>query len=152
MKKLLIILTLLTSLPSYAEIASIEVGGIFVNSEGCRAYQVYCTNFKNENDERPYNTCRLELYINGKQVAYLGKGGKIIKANGEKIVAQDKGWRSSMSIPQYVNVKAEFIIKETYDDPMTYPENSVSSFDLIIKRGPFNRKVAHCKNMVWEEE
>ncbi len=142
--------SLLLSTYSLAGIDSIEVGGTFINDEGCRVYQVNCSNFEAEDGEN-YNSCRFEVFVKGKSVARLGKGGKIVFANNKKIIAEDKGFRSSLSIPTFVNVKAQMTITNTYIDRGTYPELSVNGFDLVVTKGVLGREVVRCNNLVWEE-
>lgn len=152
MKRLLLAITIMTSFSVLGELASVDVSGTFINSEGCRAYQVYCTNFQAEDDDRPYNRCSFELYKNGKRIAHLGKGGKIVETIDGKIIAKDRGFRSTLVVvPEYKNVTATFHVNETYSDPTTFPETSIASFDLEVKKGLFGKKIT-CKDMVFEEE
>ncbi len=150
MGKLLLLGSLLLSTTIFASMESVEVGGTFINNEGCRVYQVNCSNFQAEDGDN-YNSCSFEVYVDGEYVARLGKGGKIVSATSKKIVAVDKGLRSTLSIPEIVNVKAELSINSTYIDNGTYPELSVSGFDLVVKKGIFGREVVRCNDLVWEE-
>ena len=149
-KVLLSLAIFLSSISVFADIASVEVMGTFENSEGCRAYEVNCYHFEDEDSEQ-YNRCSMEVFIDGEQVAYLGKRGKMIVAKGNKIVGRDKGVRSTFSAPKYVNVKAEFTIKSDYVNPLSNSKKSVSSFDLVIRKGALGKEVANCKNMEFSD-
>ncbi len=152
MKKIITLVALLYSGIAAAEIDSIEISGTFENENGCRAYNVHCVNFIGENDGK-FNSCSLELYIDGEFKASLKKGGKITSASSEEVTAQDIGFRSSMVIiPSYKHVTAEFDIIKTTEDYSTYAETTVLSFDLRMKKSVLGIEVANCENMVLQQD
>lgn len=145
MSRFICLTALCFSVSAFAEIASLEIFGNFVNTQGCRAFMVNCAHFVDAGES--YNNCSFELYVDGEYVAGLGKEGEIIKTEGDRIVARDRGLRSMGSRFGFANTTAEFKVNETYVDPSTFPETSVYSFDLVIKEGLFGNESANCKDM-----
>ena len=150
MRAIRLLLPLFITFSIYASDASLEVSGVFVNDEGCRADIVMCYHWLDE-DNYLHKSCRMTVSVDGQRVARLGKGGKITDASLDKVVAKDQGLRSTIGpIPSYVNIKAEIYPAYTYKDPNLFPEYSIGAFDLIVKKGTFGRVVAECNNMVRE--
>ncbi len=147
-KKTLIVLSLLFAAYSHASLDSIEIFGTFINDTGCRAYNVNCANVEFE-DGSEANSCDLTLLVDGEEIAFLGKGGKLVETGNNLVVGRDRGLRIGFGgLPEWANVTAEFKILKTYVNPTTYPEASVSSFDIKVKNGYFG-KTHTCKNMVF---
>lgn len=145
--RVLSITLLLFSTSVFAELASIGVSGTFSNEQGCRAYLMECYHFELEGT---HNRCSMELTKNGKELAHLGKVGKIVATPAGLIQAEDIGFRTTITgIPEFKYVKAEISILSTYKDPSSYIENFVSEFDIEVQNGAFGKKVK-CNNMKLE--
>lgn len=167
MKKILNLLILFTALPVFANGASFELGGTYSNEEGCSVNIPRCVYFTHPETNELEDQCTLGvsvylkkqdddggIYFTKKSVASIGKNGFVDSVKENLMTIKDQGTRfSSVSnFPSFSNTTVVIKINNTFNYSSSYPDHSVSNFDIVVKKGLFGKEIISCQNLELQED